>query len=160
WSPQQIAATTRIHPWFIQRLAAIHRMEQDCRRDLTDSTLRAAKRMGFSDDHLAAAECSLPGVQGSPCRGFGGVPQSIPQEGVQGSPCRGFGGVPQLSFNLSFPFSAPIDLGKSIGASSTPGQPAAGPARIRERRRELGLLPRYKMVDTCAGEFAASTPYF
>src|SRR5439155_4815784 len=96
WSTQQIATTTRIHPWFIQRLAAIYRMEQECRRDLTDCTLRAAKRMGFSDDHLAAID----------------------------------------------------------------GQPAPGPARIRERRRQLGLLPAYKMVDTCAGEFAASTPYF
>lgn len=27
-------------------------------------------------------------------------------------------------------------------------------------RREIGLLPVFKMVDTCAGEFAASTPYY
>jgi carbamoyl-phosphate synthase large subunit len=27
-------------------------------------------------------------------------------------------------------------------------------------RRELGMAPVYKMVDTCAGEFAAQTPYF
>jgi carbamoyl-phosphate synthase large subunit len=33
-------------------------------------------------------------------------------------------------------------------------------ADIRKRRDELGMLPVYKMVDTCAGEFAASTPYF
>jgi len=34
------------------------------------------------------------------------------------------------------------------------------PAAIKARRRELGMNPVYKMVDTCAGEFAAQTPYF
>ncbi len=31
---------------------------------------------------------------------------------------------------------------------------------VRARRRELGMTPVYKMVDTCAGEFEAATPYF
>jgi carbamoyl-phosphate synthase large subunit len=31
---------------------------------------------------------------------------------------------------------------------------------IRQFRDELGITPVYKMVDTCAGEFAAATPYF
>lgn len=31
---------------------------------------------------------------------------------------------------------------------------------IRELRREWGILPAYKMVDTCAAEFAAETPYY
>ncbi len=33
-------------------------------------------------------------------------------------------------------------------------------ASIRELRRAWGILPTYKMVDTCAAEFAAETPYF
>jgi carbamoyl-phosphate synthase large subunit len=33
-------------------------------------------------------------------------------------------------------------------------------ARFRERRRALGLVPPYKMVDTCAAEFEAVTPYY
>lgn len=32
--------------------------------------------------------------------------------------------------------------------------------QVRERRKQLGIVPVYKMVDTCAGEFEASTPYF
>jgi len=32
--------------------------------------------------------------------------------------------------------------------------------RVRDLRKELGIVPVYKMVDTCAGEFEASTPYF
>jgi carbamoyl-phosphate synthase large subunit len=31
---------------------------------------------------------------------------------------------------------------------------------VRDRRRNLGLVPGYAMVDTCAAEFAAETPYF
>ncbi|MBX5466350.1 MAG: carbamoyl-phosphate synthase large subunit [Firmicutes bacterium] len=33
-------------------------------------------------------------------------------------------------------------------------------AEIRRIRRELGVAPVYKMVDTCAGEFPAATPYY
>ena len=32
--------------------------------------------------------------------------------------------------------------------------------RIPHLRKALGIRPTYKMVDTCAGEFAAATPYF
>ncbi|OPY26266.1 MAG: Pyruvate carboxylase subunit A [Methanomassiliicoccales archaeon PtaU1.Bin030] len=32
--------------------------------------------------------------------------------------------------------------------------------RVRELRKEAKLLPTYKMVDTCAAEFKAETPYF
>ncbi len=34
------------------------------------------------------------------------------------------------------------------------------PERIRERRRSWNIRPTYKMVDTCAAEFEAVTPYF
>jgi carbamoyl-phosphate synthase large subunit len=34
------------------------------------------------------------------------------------------------------------------------------PERIRDRRRTWGVRPTYKMVDTCAAEFEAATPYF
>ncbi|PFG35625.1 carbamoyl-phosphate synthase large subunit [Flavimobilis soli] len=36
---------------------------------------------------------------------------------------------------------------------------AAGEAVVREVRRALGVRPVFKTVDTCAAEFAASTPY-
>ncbi|MEM4554706.1 MAG: carbamoyl-phosphate synthase large subunit [Candidatus Anstonellaceae archaeon] len=31
---------------------------------------------------------------------------------------------------------------------------------VRQMRKKAGILPVYKMVDTCAAEFAASTPYY
>jgi carbamoyl-phosphate synthase large subunit len=33
-------------------------------------------------------------------------------------------------------------------------------AQVRAGRKALGILPAFKMVDTCAGEFEAHTPYF
>lgn len=32
--------------------------------------------------------------------------------------------------------------------------------RIRNLRKEKDIIPVYKMIDTCAGEFSSSTPYF
>lgn len=34
------------------------------------------------------------------------------------------------------------------------------PERVRELRKEWGIVPAYKTVDTCAAEFTADTPYF
>ena len=34
------------------------------------------------------------------------------------------------------------------------------PEQVRETRLQWGIKPTYKMVDTCAAEFAAQTPYF
>ena len=31
---------------------------------------------------------------------------------------------------------------------------------VRQRRKEFGIIPTYKIVDTCAAEFEAQTPYF
>ena len=36
---------------------------------------------------------------------------------------------------------------------------ASGTAEVRELRRKLGVMPVFKMVDTCAGEFESYTPY-
>ncbi|MBI2191267.1 MAG: carbamoyl-phosphate synthase large subunit [Planctomycetes bacterium] len=36
----------------------------------------------------------------------------------------------------------------------------ARPAQVRERRKSLGIAATYKLVDTCAAEFEAYTPYY
>lgn len=33
-------------------------------------------------------------------------------------------------------------------------------SEIRDLRKYWGILPTYKMVDTCAAEFEAATPYY
>ena len=36
---------------------------------------------------------------------------------------------------------------------------ASTPLEVRARRKELGVIPSMKRVDTCAAEFEAATPY-
>jgi len=36
----------------------------------------------------------------------------------------------------------------------------ADPQAVRQRRKEIGIEPVYKLVDTCAAEFEAYTPYY
>ena len=31
---------------------------------------------------------------------------------------------------------------------------------VRAKRKKLGLIPSYRLVDTCAAEFVAFTPYY
>jgi carbamoyl-phosphate synthase large subunit len=42
-------------------------------------------------------------------------------------------------------------LARALGASET---------EVRNRRLQLGIVPTFKTVDTCAAEFEASTPYY
>jgi carbamoyl-phosphate synthase large subunit len=93
-SVDRLAEVSGIDPWFLHQLREIVEFEAALPgRKLDAETLRAAKRMGFSDAQIARA------------------------------------------------------------AKTTE-------AKIRARRRALGVRPSYKLVDTCAGEFPSSTPYF
>ncbi|WP_144794516.1 carbamoyl-phosphate synthase large subunit [Kocuria palustris] len=55
-SVEQVHATTRIDPWFLDQIALLNEVAETVRRDpdLTAQTLRAAKRHGFSDEQIAA----------------------------------------------------------------------------------------------------------
>jgi carbamoyl-phosphate synthase large subunit len=90
----EIAALTRIDPWFLAEIAELIAFEEAFRRapDLSAPTLRRAKRLGFADRRLA-----------------------------------------ELS-------------GRTEG-------------EIRLVRQAHGIRATFKMVDTCAAEFVAHTPY-
>jgi carbamoyl-phosphate synthase large subunit len=94
---QEVAALSRIDPWFLTKVKGLVDLEMEVHRGgaagLTDELLRRAKHAGFSDHDLA-------------------------------------------------------DL---VGLPEPP---------LRARRRALGLIPPYKIVDTCAAEFEAVTPYY
>ncbi len=51
---------------------------------------------------------------------------------------------------------------KELGLTDARIAELAGKSReeINDQRREAGIMPTYKMVDTCAAEFAAATPYY
>ena len=93
-TPDSIAKSTGIDPWFLDRLNNIVAMEQRLLSEPLDyQLLRKAKQLGFTDDNIAQLADSLP-------------------------------------------------------------------EKIRTLRKTLGIEPTYKMVDTCAAEFDAATPYF
>ena len=99
-SVREVARMTSMDPWFLYQMKqitdeikAIGNMPMD---QVTAEQLRAAKRMGISDERLAA----VWGLKG-----------------------------------------------------------AEGTAAVRALRKKLNVLPVYKMVDTCAGEFESYTPY-
>ncbi|HYF01351.1 MAG TPA: carbamoyl-phosphate synthase large subunit, partial [Planctomycetota bacterium] len=63
---------------------------------------------------------------------------------------------------LKDPSPAVLREAKSLGFSDRQLAKMLGttPQEMRERRKKLGILPVYKLVDTCAAEFEAATPYY
>jgi carbamoyl-phosphate synthase large subunit len=59
------------------------------------------------------------------------------------------------------PFST-LRLRKKLGFSDVQLAHASGttPQEIRRERQKLGISPTYRLVDTCAAEFEAFTPYY
>ncbi|MBF6612142.1 MAG: carbamoyl-phosphate synthase large subunit [Chloroflexi bacterium] len=106
WTTERITRLSHIHPWFIERIRSIYEMEALCSADLSGVHIKAAKRIGFSDEHLLQLE-----------------------RGATGTEARG-------------------------------ERPIERQLQFRQKRLAAGVRPTYKMVDTCAGEFTASTPYF
>ena len=58
------------------------------------------------------------------------------------------------------PRSSRPSSGPASAIASWPTWPGPRPSELRAARLVLGLRPGYAMVDTCAAEFAAETPYF
>jgi carbamoyl-phosphate synthase large subunit len=97
---REVARMTSMDPWFLYQIKQItdeiKAIGDVAMADVTADQLRAAKRMGISDERLAA----VWGLSG-----------------------------------------------------------AEGTAAVRALRKKLNVMPVYKMVDTCAGEFESYTPY-
>src|SRR5579859_6026013 len=130
---------TGIDKWFLAKLRNIVKMEQRlAARPLTPALLRQAKRMGFADKHIAEF---TPGVG--------------EDESTRSAPAHV--GAPPAATAGSQSAQADFAAAGPPGVVSTAGLTAED---IRALRREWGILPTYKMVDTCAAEFAAQTPYF
>src|ERR1700734_394952 len=97
---REVARMTSMDPWFLYQIKQItdeiKAVGGVAMAEVTAEQLRAAKRMGISDERLAASW------------------------GLKG---------------------------------------AEGTAAVRALRKKLNVMPVYKMVDTCAGEFESYTPY-
>jgi carbamoyl-phosphate synthase large subunit len=148
---QALHRETGIDLWFLAKLRNLVKMEQKlAHRPLAPSLLRQAKRLGFSDGQIAALS---PGI--------GDHPQ-WPQRAVEAS----VSAVPADMAASAWPaplgsssVSPPSSLAPSVSAVSSMVNNLTV-RDVRALRRAWGILPTYKMVDTCAAEFAAQTPYF
>jgi carbamoyl-phosphate synthase large subunit len=58
--------------------------------------------------------------------------------------------------------SMPLDRAKKLGFSDLQLAIATGSSEgdVRARRKAAGVIPTYRLVDTCAAEFEAYTPYY
>ena len=118
-SIDDLYATTLIDPWFLDQLQQIAEFETELEQaeTLTDELLIEAKRIGFSDKHLAEL----------------------------------FPKVAELS--------PPKAETQENEAHKNEAQKPTTELDVRARRKAIDLIPVYRVVDTCAGEFEAHTPY-
>jgi carbamoyl-phosphate synthase large subunit len=95
WDVEKVYALTKIDPWFLRQIEEIvkEQAQMPDTFDLSEATLRRAKKLGFSDVQLAH---------------------------------------------------------KTKTTQSA----------VRAARKKAGILPTYRLVDTCAAEFEAYTPYY
>ncbi|HLJ80093.1 MAG TPA: carbamoyl-phosphate synthase large subunit, partial [Ktedonobacterales bacterium] len=161
---------TGIDRWFLAKLRNIVKMEQRlAAHPLTPALLRQAKRMGFADKHIAELTPGTEEDEGSTRRQRRARRFTEGEEeheaSTQGVPAY-VGALPAAPAAAQGDSAASGDStqddvgasgGRPPGAAATSGLTAQD---IRALRREWGILPTYKMVDTCAAEFAAQTPYF
>jgi len=102
YSVEALHELTRIDRWFLQHIGEIVAYERKLgEEELTEETLREAKKLGFCDQAIA-------------------------------------------------------DIRQAAGSQlhyTTAGE-------IRELRKQLGIVPVFKMVDTCSAEFEAETAYY
>ena len=121
-SVDQVAALTRIDPWFLAEIEDLVNLEGRLRAFTLDTLpqelLRQAKRAGFSDVQLAHL-----------C----GVTDEAAAEEL-------------------------ADRALAARGANLP-RGVLSELLVRQRRKELGIDAVYNLVDTCAAEFEAYTPY-
>jgi carbamoyl-phosphate synthase large subunit len=146
WLVEEVHGLCKIDPWFLHCIRRLVEMEQE---------------LIARSEELREVLSPLPPSFRFPSRSGGNRPSAVPPAG---------------SGNLKEPPSVPPDnrgnlkegvklllrrakewqFGDKFLAQIT----GLSEAQVRAGRKALGIVPAFKMVDTCAGEFEAHTPYF
>ncbi|HEV2458613.1 MAG TPA: carbamoyl-phosphate synthase large subunit, partial [Ktedonobacterales bacterium] len=149
---QALHRETGIDLWFLAKLRNLVTMEQKlAHRPLTPALMRQAKRLGFSDSQIAGL---TPRIADEPQRTQRTMEASV--SAVPADMAASAWPAPPGSSSVSPPSS----LSSSLSSSASSVVSNLSTHEMRALRRAWGILPTYKMVDTCAAEFAAQTPYF
>jgi carbamoyl-phosphate synthase large subunit len=153
-SVQQVAALTHIDPWFLSQIEELVNLEGRLRaftlEALPRELMRQAKRAGFSDVQLAHLCQASPGsAKPQP----GPNPSDAPSPGnAEPQPGPNPGDAPS-------PGSAGHQLGPNPGSTFALPRAVCAELNVRRKRQEMGIRAVYNLVDTCAAEFGAYTPY-
>ena len=159
-SPVEINDLTKIDLFFLHQIEAIIRLEGELKtcgpeaaRSLEDqdraetpgnpADLEKQKDLGNLGDREGAGNLVKPGNPGNP-GDSGGLADQEGQKDLANL-------TPELLLSA-----------KRLGFADQTIAALTGTAEetIRDKRRKHGIRPVYKMVDTCAAEFAAVTPYY
>ena len=128
----EVFELTKIDRWFLRNVAQI--VEEDSR-------LRLSRQAAIPAAHEGAANLQA----------------KSPSAPIRETPVR-------LSAITAEPavFRSTIHRAKKLGFSDRQLAVANGVTgdEIRAKRKSLGVLPTYRLVDTCAAEFEAYTPYY
>jgi carbamoyl-phosphate synthase large subunit len=187
WLVEEVHGLCKIDPWFLHRIRRLVEMEQELIARsgevrevllesldaLTPSPSPARRERGAGgalapcpssaqsggDSDAALTPCPSPtgwerGVSFPLSRTAGGSEDSetaLPLSRTAGEGEQGGEGIKNLLRRAKEWQFGDRFLAQITGLSE---------AQVREGRKALGILPAFKMVDTCAGEFEAHTPYF
>ncbi len=136
WSIDLIAQLTRIDPWFLDQIAQILEMENrliEAFKNFSKDT--SIKNLSFPNALVGNPDKS---TAGPPTKTFGGDNAGISSN------------VDLLRKAKEYGFSD-VQLSKILEISDD---------EVRRLRKDLGIKATFKLVDTCAAEFEAYTPYY
>jgi len=149
-SVEQVAALTQIDPWFLAEIEELVNLEGRLRAFSLETLPRAllwqAKRAGFSDVQLS----HLLGVQR-----LAGDRYILPDRAAA---LKSLQGMLVAGKADTGGWVHPGEERPYIRADSLPDGVLAE-LLVCQRRKQLGIRAVYNLVDTCAAEFEAYTPY-
>ena len=141
-SVEDLHEITAIDPWFLRNMREIVAEQDELARlhpkrltsgtpDSADASVRAVGQAVRTDDEPDKNVGRAAGVNGNPV-GLGALDADYLRH------------LKRLGFS-------DLQIATLVGCQ---------PVEVRDRRKALGVLPTVKLVDTCAAEFEAYTPYF
>jgi carbamoyl-phosphate synthase large subunit len=186
-SVEAVHKATKIDPWFLYQIQDLVAVEDEIRdRELEamdEAFMRRVKRFGFSDEQIAYLVQAPDAAAGRPQEvelTAATEPASTDAPATDAPAAETPADQPSAESSADAADAAP-DAGSPAEAQRD--EPAPSDLRreqegelglevadgagngltdedVRAYRKELGVTPSYQVVDTCAGEFPAETPYF
>jgi carbamoyl-phosphate synthase large subunit len=187
WLVEEVHGLCKVDPWFLHRIRRLVEMEQELivrSGEVREVLLKSLDALTPSPSPARRERGA--GAALAPCPSSA---QSGGDSDVALTPCPSpTGWEREVSFPLSRTAGGSEDSETALPLSRTAGEGEQGgegiknllrrakewqfgdkflaqitglsEAQVRAGRKALGIVPAFKMVDTCAGEFEAHTPYF